>query len=133
VTVPEAAAPVLTLEAPLLPVQEPPAPEVLAPHPILDAPVLDTPVHAAPRLAGNRAATWPCTGCGTAVPIEEMACPSCGAGFLAPERSRTSLVLPGIGDITELSQSGRVMLMAGGCLAVTLVLFVLFVLFGGLV
>jgi hypothetical protein len=44
-----------------------------------------------------------------------------------------SLVLPGIGDVSQLSSSGRIMLMAGGCLVVTFVLFIVFLLLGGLV
>jgi hypothetical protein len=100
----------------------------LPPDPILDAPVMR-----APSIRGNRAATWPCTGCGASVPIAEMTCPGCGAGFLAPEQDRMSLVLPGIGDITQLSGSGRVMLMAGGCAAVTFVLFLVYLVLGHLV
>jgi hypothetical protein len=87
----------------------------------------------APSIRGNRAATWPCDGCGAGVPIAEMTCPNCGAGFLAPEKASMSLVLPGVGDITQLSGSGRVMLMAGGCAAVTFVLFLVYLVLGHLV
>jgi hypothetical protein len=100
----------------------------LPPDPILDAPVMR-----APKIAGNRAATWPCTGCGVSVPIEEMACPACGAGFLAREKVSVSLRLPGVGDITQLSGSGRIMLMAGGCTVVTFVLFIVYLVLGHLV
>ena len=87
----------------------------------------------APAIAGNRAASWPCTGCGARVPLEEMVCPGCGAAFLAPEKASLSLVLPGVGDITKLSGSGRIMLMAGGCAAVTFVLFIVYLVLGYLV
>jgi hypothetical protein len=100
----------------------------LAPHPILDAPV-----HRPAPVAGAVPTAWPCSGCGASVPFEEMTCPDCGSAFLGEEPARVSLVLPGIGDVSQLSSSGRVMLMAGGCLVVTFVLFVVFLLLGGLV
>jgi hypothetical protein len=124
--VPVSAAALATPVAPDSPTSAPAAP--LPPDPILDAPV-----HRTAPVAGGVPTAWPCSGCGTSVPFEEMTCPNCGSPFLGEESPRMSLVLPGIGDVSQLSSSGRIMLMAGGCLVVTFVLFIVFLLLGGLV
>jgi hypothetical protein len=101
----------------------------LPPDPILDAPVIK-----APSLGGNRAAAaWPCTGCGDMVPMAEMTCPSCATPFLAAVRSRPSLVLPGIGEVTELDNTGKIKLIAGGAVGLCLVLFLVYLVLGHLV
>lgn len=76
------------------------------------------------RPATAAAVTWPCPACGASVPIDRDGCDSCGAGFLAPAKSRLSLRLPVVGDVVALTQAQRLFLaMVVGCgLVVVLVL-----------
>jgi hypothetical protein len=65
-------------------------------------------------------ATWPCTACGTANPLEDDACAACGAGFLSGLRASEEplLVLPVVGDLGALTRSQRLGLAAAVVLAV---------------
>jgi hypothetical protein len=58
-------------------------------------------------------ASWPCGRCGQAVPLAEDVCPACGAGFLAGSQPPLRLAVPGVGDVTRLSQ-GQVIALATG-------------------
>jgi hypothetical protein len=96
----------------------------LPPDPILDAPVFQAPALARAELKG-----WPCLGCGAMVPLEDNMCAQCGRPFL-PSEEAPVLRLPGVGDVGRLDKSQRVMLMAGGCIAL-MAIFVLLAFIGG--
>lgn len=74
--------------------------------------------------------TWPCTTCAAVNPLDADRCAACGSGFLAALRETEDplLVLPGVGDITRLDRSQRLLLSAG----FVLVILVLTVLLGAL-
>ena len=101
----------------------------LAPHPILDGPILDGPVmtQADIKLAEPG---WPCQSCGESVALDLTECPLCGGGFLGGARVDLALRLPGVGDVVGMSPAGRVGVMAGGAVALTVVLFLLYLLLG---
>jgi hypothetical protein len=83
---------------------------------------------AAPPSAGQEAlrtapeAKWPCLPCGESVPLSLDACPSCGGGFLAGSTTAPAVKLPGVGDITTLSRTQRLMVGLGIAVVVMLVL-----------
>jgi hypothetical protein len=111
----------------------------LDPHPILDAPVA-SPRHAAEESLPIAEESlpiaepgWPCTTCGASVPLDLTACPACGAGFLDGARSSVSLVVPGVGDVAKLGKGAKLAVIAGGASAVTLVLFLVYLVLGALV
>ncbi|MEX2289775.1 MAG: hypothetical protein WD794_05540 [Mycobacteriales bacterium] len=64
--------------------------------------------------------TWPCVTCGAANPLSGDACSACGAGFLAGLRESDGplLELPGLGDLTRMSRSQRLMLAGAVVFAV---------------
>src|SRR5581483_8946302 len=63
--------------------------------------------------------SWPCQGCGAAVPMTDAACTACGSPFLGGLRAAApTLRLPVVGDITAYGQRGRLLL--GGVLGVAI-------------
>lgn len=116
--------------------------EPVAPHPILDA---ATPLAAAPAapdavpVAAPRPVepvdqpTWPCPTCEAKVPFDLASCPGCGSAFLGGATGDLSLSLPVVGDVAKLSPRGRYGLMAAGAAAITLTLFLVYLILGHLV
>jgi len=117
VTAPVLSAPVPT--QPVVPTQsvptQPPAPAV--------APV-------ATAVIEEAAPTWPCSGCGDRVSLDEMVCPSCGTAFLGGVNPNVSLKIPGVGDLVGMSTGAKFGVMAGGATVLTTVI-VLFLLILG--
>jgi hypothetical protein len=52
-------------------------------------------------------ATWPCTRCGSDVPLDLDLCPSCGAGFLSGTHARPATTLPLVGDVAAMTPGKR--------------------------
>lgn len=79
-----------------------------------------------PPVAGPAAAaaepTWPCLTCTRDNPLSATACSNCGSAFLAAvaHESRTTLVLPLVGDLGAMSR-GKRLAVAGGLVAALLV------------
>jgi hypothetical protein len=84
------------------------------------------PVEVAPPVS---AGTWPCTTCAQPNDLAVAACAACGTPFLAAVRGqRPSLVLPGVGDLLDLTPVRRVGLAAAvvvGFLVVSVLLALL--------
>lgn len=70
---------------------------------------------------------WPCGACGTANPLDEAVCRSCGSQFLAAVREDEPplLALPVVGDVSRLSRLQGVALAVGVVGALLAVLVVL--------
>lgn len=85
---------------------------------------LDAPGPAALPIAATPAAepTWPCLTCTAANPLSASSCSNCGNAFLAAvaQESRTTLVLPLVGDLGAMSR-GKRLALAGGLVAAILV------------
>jgi len=92
------------LTAPLLDVLLPPVPQAVAPAVQEQAPV---------PAAATDPATWPCTACGATNPLSLDVCSACGSRFLALASEMPSLVVPGVGDLQQLSRGHRVAVAAG--------------------
>lgn len=105
------------LTAPLLDVVLPPVPSTAAAG-VPDVPVV--PTTAAPAVPEPAGATWPCTACGARNAFELDACGECGSRFLALASDGPSLVVPGVGDLQQLSRGHRAA-VAAGFLALVLV------------
>jgi hypothetical protein len=88
----------------------------LAPDPILDAPVMK-----APPLARAPLTAWPCVGCGEQVPLAENACTRCGRPFL-PADELPALAVPGVGDITRMDRTQRMVIALVAAVLATAVL-----------
>ena len=73
--------------------------------------------------------TWPCRNCGSRVALDLMTCSACGTPFLPHE---PALAVPGVGDPRGMSTGMKIAIMSGGSLAVTAVVFVVFLAFGAL-
>jgi hypothetical protein len=76
---------------------------------------------------------WPCGICGHVNSVAQLdSCVGCGAGFLAAMRSAEEplLVLPGVGDVTQLSRAQRIGIGAAAAVAVVLVVMLLGLLLG---
>jgi len=87
--------------------------------------------HVAPIIPSESAVpTWPCTGCGEQVPLEEMNCTRCGTAFMGGVSPSVSLHVPGVGDLGSMSPGGRFGVMAGGA-AIVMAVFVLLALILG--
>lgn len=82
-------------------------------------PILDAPVHTATAVA-TAPPGWPCGGCGARMPLDADSCTQCGQPFL-PKEATPSLVVPGVGDVAKLDRGQRIMLIAGGAVALILV------------
>ena len=121
----------------------PPAPAAMVPAPLLSAPVLAAPLPTqAPAVAptatvtdlveqaGPATPTWPCTGCGENVSLEETECPACGAGFMGGINPSVSLMVPVVGDLGKLSPGGQFGVMAGGATVLTILLVLAFLILG---
>lgn len=65
-------------------------------------------------------ASWPCTRCGARNALTAGACRDCGSPFLGDASEPPSLVLPGIGDLTQLSRGHRLAVALGLVMAVLL-------------
>jgi hypothetical protein len=76
-------------------------------------------------------ASWPCATCGASNALTESSCTACGAGFLAglKESEAPLLVVPGVGDVTQLSRAQRLGLAAGVVVAVLVLTALLGLLF----
>jgi hypothetical protein len=113
-----------------------PAPAPLAPAPLVPAPVLHAvavPAPAAASTATLLAPSWPCTMCGETVGIDLMACPSCATPFMGGVTADVALNLPGVGNVAALSPGARFAFMAGGAIAFSLVLVLVFLVLGHIV
>ena len=101
------------------------APAASAPPTTLDVldHALDAPVSVAAD-APRGPATWPCSACGTEVPLADDKCPRCETPFLAGAQPDLELDLPLIGSLGPLtaSKSSRMWLMVGGTLVLTALL-----------
>ena len=99
--------------------------------PLLDlvlppVPVAEQPVAPAAREVGvaeeNAFAvlTWPCTSCGGKNALNSEICGTCGSKFLAAASELPSLVVPGIGDLQQLSRGHRAAVAAAFVMALLL-------------
>ncbi|HUR14383.1 MAG TPA: hypothetical protein VM097_07805 [Mycobacteriales bacterium] len=93
------------LTAPLLDLVLPPVPAPVEPAPAPPAAAATAP---APRVASDAPLTWPCTRCGDTNRIDSPVCGTCGAAFLAAASEKVSLVVPGLGDLSQYSRGQRV-------------------------
>jgi hypothetical protein len=86
-------------------------------------PALDAPVSVAAD-APRGPVTWPCTACGTAVPLERDSCPECATPFLAGAQPDLNVDLALLGALRPLTatKASRTWLMVGGALVLTVVL-----------
>ncbi len=57
--------------------------------------------------------TWPCGSCGAKNALNAEICGTCGSKFLAAASELPSLVVPGIGDLQQLSRGHRAAVAAG--------------------
>lgn len=92
------------LTAPLLDLLLPePPPPVAAAAPASPLPVVPASDVPAPRAE----AAWPCTRCGAHNALTAGTCRDCGSPFLNGASEAPSLVLPGVGDLAQLSRGHR--------------------------
>lgn len=107
-----------------------PPESVQPPPPVRQPAQLPEPLQVAEPAPAAPSVAWPCTSCAAVNPLDADRCAACGSGFLAALRESEDplLVLPGVGDITRLDRSQRLLLSAG----FVLVILVLTVLLGAL-
>lgn len=88
------------------------------------------PVPAAPRPT-LPVGTWPCATCGSPNQLEASSCSACGAGFLAGTTARPTLVVPGVGDLSQLTRSQRLLVAAAAALVLILPIVLITALMSG--
>jgi hypothetical protein len=75
--------------------------------------------------------TWPCVQCETQNGFELSACSACGAGFLqGAVTDEVSLVIPGVGDLAQMSRNRAMGLAFAGIGVVMLLVLAVGVLLG---
>jgi RNA polymerase subunit RPABC4/transcription elongation factor Spt4 len=93
-------APFAVLEAAAVPAQ--PAPT----SPAATAPAASAPAATAPAPEAGKLVGWPCTRCQTLVPLDDVACPTCGSSFLAETRGEPDLFSRfGSGGVSKTTQA----------------------------
>ncbi len=115
----------------LRPPEPEPPPVVFDP---LTAPLseLEAPEGPVPATGPEPAKGWPCGTCRATNPIDSDTCTSCGAGFLAALKAGEEplLVLPGVGDLTQMGRGHRMLLAGAVVLAFVLLTLVVGLLLG---
>lgn len=72
--------------------------------------------------------TWPCTRCGSDVPMSEDMCPACGAGFLEGAHNSQSVKVPLVGDVGKLNSGQKLLLgVSVGTVIILVIVAMLFI------
>ncbi|HET7530161.1 MAG TPA: hypothetical protein VFJ98_04295 [Mycobacteriales bacterium] len=111
--------------AAVLPQPAPAAATAAAPGTALD--LLDRPLDAPVETSADAPrgpVGWPCSSCGSTVPLDDDRCPQCFTPFMSGADPVPAIDIPLLGTIRPLaaSKSSRAWLMVGGALVLSLLL-----------